>query len=289
MEVQSPMSQPANISRQDICKAKTFATEFVAESLHKITPGELASTLSAKYDLNGKQARAIINAMVSEGELVYAYEHGCSFVVTSMYRPVRISRRIVLLPPDVRYHPAVNEVTVRIRSGAAFGSGEHPTTRLALRAIEYAVLNSNVNWNRQQAAILDIGTGSGILAIAAVKFGVSHGIGLDIDACARAEAGENIKLNRLEKKIRILDQPLESLALHNRFLLITANLRTPTLIKIRASLATLVKSRGKIVLSGIKAEELSKIISVYETSGFKPCWQEIQKGWAGIVFDRVDQ
>jgi len=274
---------------QDMQKVKTFASAYVAESLHKITPGQLAITLSRKYALNGKQARAVINALVCEGELTYAYEHGCSFVATSFYRPVHISRRIVLLPPNLRYRPAIHEIIVRIRSGPAFGSGEHATTRLALKGIEYAMLDNNPSWSRNEITVADIGTGTGILAIAAVKLGAKRGIGIDRDACARAEAIENVKLNSLEKRIRVLNQLLESVDPQNRFFLITANLRTPTLMQLCARVASLAHSRGKVVLSGIKAGELADIISVYGTSGFKPCWQEIQKGWAAIVFDKVGQ
>jgi len=270
-------------------KAKTFASAFVAESLHKITPKQLASTLSRKYDLNSKQARAIINALVCEGELIYVNEYGCSFVAASFYRPVNVSRRIVLLPPNLRYRPTIHEIVVRIRSGAAFGTGEHPTTRLALRGIEYAMLDNKPNWSRNETTVADIGTGTGILAIVAVKLGAKRGIGIDRDACARAEAIENVKLNGLEKKIRISNQPLESVDQQNRFFLITANLRTPTLMQMCAHVANRVHSRGRVVLSGIKAGELADIISVYGASGFTPCWQEIQKGWAGIVLNRIGQ
>ena len=152
---------PKNSCSPDSVKVKIFVTAFVAESLHKITSRELASTLSAKFDLSGKQARDLIHAMVCEGELVYVYEHGCSIVTTSLYRPVRLSPRMVLLPPDVRYRPAVHEVIFRIQSGAAFGSGGHPTTRLALRGIEYALLHDHTNRNRPEGAVVDIGTGSG--------------------------------------------------------------------------------------------------------------------------------
>ena len=270
-------------------EAKAFASAYVAESLHKITPGQLANTLSRKHALSVKQARAVINALVCQGELIYVYESGCSFVATSFRRPVNVSRRIVLLPPNLSYRPKNHEITVRIRAGAAFGTGEHPTTRLALRGIEYALLDNDPNRRRNETTVADIGTGTGILAIAAVKLGVKRGIGIDRDPCARSEAIENIKLNDLEEKIRISHRPLESLNPQNRFYLITANLRTPTLMQMCAHMATLADGRGNIVFSGIKAQELADIISVYGASGFVPCWQEIQKGWVGIVFRRVGQ
>jgi len=275
--------------QQDMQKAKTFASAYVAESLHKISPRQLVITLSRKYALNSKKARAIINALVCEGELIYVNEYGCSFVATSFYRPVNVSRRIVLLPPNLRYRPTIHEIIVRIRSGAAFGTGEHPTTRLAIRGIEHAMLDNNPIWSRNETTVADIGTGTGILAIVAVKLGAKRGIGIDRDACARAEAIENVKLNGLEKKIRISNQPLESEDSQNRFFLITANLRTPTLMRMCAHVATLANSAGKVILSGIKAGELADIISVYGARGFIPCWQEIQKGWAGIVFRRIGQ
>ena len=129
--------------------------------------------------------------------------------------------------------------------------------------------------------MLDIGTGSGILVLAAVKLGMHNGVGIDIDPCARTEARENILINDLTHRIRISDQYLETI--DDTFLLVTANLRLPTLKNISPILRKIVSPNGFIVFSGVRSHESNDLIDKYATKGFEKLWLQNENDWAGIV------
>jgi len=206
---------------------KNDILHMVLDSPELTTPVELEKEISGKYFLNKKQAKSIIRDLNATGELVYTYKYGCTFLKKSFDRSVRISKHVVLKPPGKHYTPLHDDVVIQIGHGASFGTGEHPTTRLSVRGIEYVLCNDEYLKDKRETSFLDIGTGSGILVITAGMFGIKMGMGIDTDPCSRAEAKENVKLNGLKDKIDISDQPVENI--HNRFSIITANLRYPTI------------------------------------------------------------
>ena len=232
-----------------------------------------------------QSVRAAIHDLVAEGELAYTHEHGRTFLEPSFDRAVRVGRRILLAPPDRAVSSETNDLLIRVRPGVSFGAGRHPTTRLALRAIEAAVNSFKKSEEITAGRVLDIGTGSGVLAIAAVKLGFSGGIGLDIDPCALAEARENVRLNGLEGRIDVSDRAVESIA--QRFTLVAANLRLPTLVKLAARIALLVEAHGALVVSGIRTEESSEIEAVYGKRGFRCVGSAEEYDWAGIVMRKM--
>jgi len=132
-----------------------------------------------------------------------------------------------------------------------------------------------------ESRVLDIGTGSGVLLIAALKMGCTGGIGLDIDPCARAEATENTALNEVSKQMEISDCSLESL--EGPFFLITANLRLPTLIAYFNTMAHLTESGGFVIISGIKANEINSIKDMAGKFGMAVYWEGIERGWGGLA------
>ena len=172
----------------------------IESSAAKITPPVLEKLILDRYGLNKKQIKTVIRDLIFSRELTYTYEFGCTFLERSLKKPVRISRHVVLIPPDHSYRSKPNDVMVQITPGASFGAGNHPTTRLAIKAIEYVLLGDPAIEKKQEGTVLDIGTGSGILILAAVLGGMEGGLGIDIDACARVEAATNVKNNGLEDK-----------------------------------------------------------------------------------------
>ena len=132
---------------------------------------------------------------------------------------------------------------------------------------------------------LDIGTGSGILAIAAAKLGVKRVVGVDVDPCARAEARQNVQLNNLERRIEIHAQQVETM--DQKFGLITANLRYPTLKRLSPRIAQLSESGGAFIVSGLKTDEESDLVEVYSQSRLKCVWKTYEKDWVGLVFERL--
>ena len=199
---------------------------------------------------------------------------------------MRIARRVLVKPPANCYREQPGDIVVALAAGSAFGSGEHPTTRLATQAIEYILKGHDAVGRRGKgtSAVLDVGTGSGVLVIAAVKLGIEQGLGIDTDPCARSEARENVRLNRLQDRISISDQAAASLS--GPFCLITANLRYPSLCQLAEHLTQLAAIDGCLALSGFRPDEMQRVKSVYDEFGFESQWQRVEKDWGGMAFRR---
>ena len=257
--------------------------DIVAASSSRLTPPTLEKALSESTHLQKKEIRNLIKDLVDRGDLTYTYEFGTTFLERSFNRPIRISNSVVIKPPEHHYIPESGEVVLKIKPGASFGDGRHPTTRLAVRGIEYLLrqFESELNFTKQQHSVLDIGTGSGILVLAAVRLGIHRGLGIDIDPCARAEARENVALNDLSTRIKISDQYLETI--NDSFFMVTANLRLPTLKKISPVLRKIISANGYMVISGVRSHEAFDLIDKYATKGFEEIWMENEHDWAGIV------
>ncbi len=256
----------------------------VNASNKKLTPGALETALSERFSMDRQDFKTVIRGLVSDRELIYTYHFGCSFLEKSFNKPTRISHRVVLKPHGMFYQSGSQDVVIDMQQGAAFGSGDHPTTRLAVRGIENAVFETHCLKKEKNTRALDIGTGSGVLAIAAVSLGIKTAKGIDIDPCARAEAGKNIQLNHLEHRIAIHDHDIQDI--HEKFTLITANLRYPTLKRLCSHMAQITEKDGAVVVSGIKTDEVSNLLNEFTQNRFKCVWKSFEKDWAGMVFVR---
>jgi ribosomal protein L11 methyltransferase len=153
---------------------------------------------------------------------------------------------------------------------------------LAIQGIEAALSEYHGILKADNSRSLDIGTGSGVLAIAAVLIGIKRAVGIDIDPCARAEAEKNIKLNSLEHRINILDTRVEDIK--ETYSLITANLRYPTLKRLSPHIAGLTQKKGAVVVSGIKSDEVEDLMNDFSKFYFTCTWKMFEKEWAGMVF-----
>jgi ribosomal protein L11 methyltransferase len=258
--------------------------EWVSASSSKITPVSLKKALAEKYGLETNQIKTLIKDLVAKGELTYTYEHGCTFVQKSFNKPVRISRSVVLKPPGYKYRPEPHDVVVLVKPGASFGDGRHPTTRLAIKGIEFALKELKPFVLNRESTVLDIGTGSGVLVLTAVQFSLQKGLGIDIDSCARAEARQNVKLNDLQAKITISDKAIEDI--DATFSMVLANLRVPTLRKLCARIDAVINPHGIVVLSGVRCHELAGLMAVYTAAHFECVWTAEESDWAGIVIKK---
>lgn len=198
----------------------------IAGQADKITPRDLEKKMGQEISVGRREFQAALKMLIAEGELAYTYLYGCTFIEKSFSRPIRVGSRVILTQPE--RHPVLDgsDIAVMLRPGASFGCGQHPTTRLAIQGIEYALKTLRVCDGIPDATLLDIGTGSGVLAICALKLGMHRAIGTDMDPCAIADAGENAQINGLAQRFTVLDVPVEEIT--GRFHLIAANLRYPT-------------------------------------------------------------
>jgi ribosomal protein L11 methyltransferase len=266
----------------DIQNIRQKVFETVSASNKKLTYGQVEKRLSQKFAVPKKTLKTAISELVADRQLIYTYNLGCSFLEKSFNKPTRISKRVVLKPPGMSYTPESDDVVIDIAQGASFGSGEHPTTRLAVRGIEAALSEINRFSKTNHTQALDIGTGSGILAIAAVGLGIKRALAIDIDPCSRSEAKKNIRLNNMDHRIQILDRDIEQI--NENFSLITANLRYPTLVRLCPYISRITEQPGKVVISGIKTHEVTDILNSYTRKGFSCAWKAVEKDWVGMVF-----
>ena len=248
------------------------------------TPADILKTLSHPPVFPKTAVQAAIRELVAAGALAYTADHGRTFLEPSFDRPVRVSERIVLTPPDRDVPPGPGDVVVRLRPGASFGVGRHPTTRLSLRGIDFALSRDGAVCRRAGSRVLDIGTGSGVLAIAAVKLGVENGIGLDIDPCAVTEASHNVRLNGLAGRIAISDRGLERV--EGVFNLVVANLRLPTIERLAAAIAALTMPGGVLVVSGVQHAEEAAVFAAYGRQRFECAWSVAEDRWVGLVLNK---
>lgn len=249
------------------------------------TPADILKRFVRSSRVPREMVQAAIRKLVAAGELAYTFEHGGTFLEPSFDRPVRVAERIVLSPPGREFQPEADDVVIRITAGASFGAGRHPSTRLALRGIEVALPREGTLLARPGSRMLDIGTGTGVLAIAAVRLGIESGLGIDIDPCALSEAKENIKLNGLEERIGISRQAVEDL--QQTFTLIAANLRSPTLRRLSVKIRSLLDSPGALVIAGIRVEEREDVLSVFRDAGFQCEWTAEEAGWAAAILIEI--
>lgn len=253
----------------------------VAESDIRLTPKALEKKLRQRFSVPKRAFTTAVNHLIADGRLTYTYRFGCSFLERSYNRPVRISDKITLTPPEIPVQPVPGEIVVKLQQGASFGIGDHPTTRLAARGIEHVLSTGRFFHEEADFQALDIGTGSGILAIIAVLFGAKKAVGLDIDPCAISEAKQNVALNQLEDQIEIYDRTPAQI--DAAFSMVTANLRYPTLKRLSSLIAEKTQQDGAVVISGIKSDEVPHTLDAYGRRGFCRAWDETEKGWAGLV------
>lgn len=258
--------------------------EVITTTPAKVTPRVLIKAISQEYGFDPSRINSMLKELVATGDLVYTYEHGCSFMEMSFNKPMRISENVVLKPPEHFFQPQSGDVVVKIKPGASFGAGRHPTTRLAIRGLDYAIGLPVIASHEQIESVLDIGTGTGVLVITAVLLGIAQGLGVDIDGCALAEARANVDVNQLKDRIEISNQPIEEI--DQPFSLVVANLRFPTLKNLIPILNKVCIPDGMIVISGIHPHECADLIDCYDSAGFENIWIEDELDWAGLVFKK---
>jgi len=269
----------------DIQRIENAILETVAASAARLTPQHLEKTISAIYGLDKTRAKTVLKDLVARGELEYTYEFGSTYLVVSFNKPVRISAHVVVKPPGHRFQPLPDDVVIRIQPGAAFGGGRHPTTRLSVRAIEYVLKTVRPNWLSADCSVLDIGTGSGILAIAAVCLGVKKGLGIDVDPCAIAEASINLDLNHLQDRLVVSDRNIE--VIDSSYSLVIANLRYPSLVRYSTRIAKLTAPNGRVVLSGFRTHEMQDLWRLYTGRHFEQVWSADELDWAAIALKKI--
>jgi ribosomal protein L11 methyltransferase len=173
--------------------------------------------------------------------------------------PLRIGRRLVVLTAADADEPRPQLV---IPAAGAFGTGEHATTAMSLRLLERQARSFVPGWR-----LLDVGTGTGILALAARRFGAGEVLGLDVDARAVAHARSNARLNQITRA-KFITADLLSWRPTQRFDLITANLFSALLIAALPTFRRALRRGGALILSGILRDQGPEVLAVLHRAGY---------------------
>ncbi len=175
----------------------------------------------------------------------------------SNFKPTRIGRRLVMKPSWEDYSPKDGDIVLELDPGMAFGTGTHGTTRLCLEAIEELVCAGGA-FSRGNDRVLDVGCGSGVLAIAAVLFGAREVTAIDIDPVAVEVTLENAAVNGVSDRLSASTTPLVEIV--GEHAIVLANILAEELVKMSGELASRVAPAGYLVLSGILAEREQFVI-----------------------------
>ena len=200
------------------------------------------------------------------------------------YKPILIGQRLLILPAWLE-SPDPQRIPIKIDPGMAFGTGTHPTTQLCLELMEVSTDS------RPLSNVIDVGCGSGILSIAALKLGATRVLGVDIDIESVKNSRENADTNQVGDEL-ILGQGSVMEVLGGKFPfksapLVVANILAPIIIRLfDAGLADLVEAGGEIILSGILAHQAGNVIQAAQAKGLKENDQRQIADWVAISLKR---
>lgn len=198
------------------------------------------------------------------------------------FKPSRISRRFVVKPAWESYKAKNKEIIIIINPGMAFGTGLHPTTRMIIKAME-AVIGKGLK--PEESSFLDVGTGTGILAIAAKKLGYADVSAIDIDTDALKVAKENIENNSLSGKINL--SSIDIAGIKESFSVVAANITAKEIIGIWDSLYSKVKKDGFLLISGILERQEREFLNHALCSSLLLEKRLKQKEWTAFIFKKI--
>jgi ribosomal protein L11 methyltransferase len=188
--------------------------------------------------------------------------------------PIRVGRRLLIRPSWVKEFPERGLVTIVIDPQMAFGTGEHPTTQFCLRALEDLVVDGQT--------VLDVGTGSGILSIAAAKMGAGRVLGLDTDPEAIATARRNACINGVSRRVEFSLRGAEEIPAGSRHLVV-ANIDGHTLLPLLGDLKGALLKKGHLVLAGFTLAEESSLRQRLAALGLKLKRIERRQEWVSVI------
>lgn len=190
--------------------------------------------------------------------------------------PEKVSEKFVVKPTWREYTPEADELIIELDPGRAFGTGSHPTTSLCLKLMEENISEGD--------SVIDVGTGSGILMIAADRLGASEIYGTDIDELAVESAKENLELNKIsEEKAKVYKGDLISVVENKKFDVVVANILADILLILLHDISKVVKPNGKIIFSGIIEDKCELLKREVESLGFTVEEIKADKEWRAML------
>ncbi|ALS74231.1 ribosomal protein L11 methyltransferase [Planococcus rifietoensis] len=246
-----------------ILKAYLPVNSFLGEAVEGI---KLAINNLAEFNINvGRNVVTI--SEVNEEDWATSWK--------KYYHPVKISKRFTIVPTWETYHPvSSDELIIELDPGMAFGTGTHPTTVMSLQALEKHVEPGNT--------VIDVGTGSGVLAIGAALLEAASVRALDLDEIAVKAAGLNVKLNKVQNRVNVFHGNLLE-AIDDPADVVVANILAEIIMSFTDDAYQAVKPGGIYITSGIIAQKKNDVKQALEASGFVIEDIMMMEDWVTII------
>ncbi|MGX9135328.1 50S ribosomal protein L11 methyltransferase [Rummeliibacillus sp. JY-2-4R] len=246
-----------------IIKAYLPVTSFLAETVEEI---KLAITNLINFDIN-IGANEVTISEVNEEEWSTAWK--------KYYHPVKISNRFTIVPTWEIYEPVESdELIIELDPGMAFGTGTHPTTVMSLQALEKCIT--------KDSNVIDVGTGSGVLAIGSAMLGAKHIHALDLDEVAVESAKINVKLNKVQDQIDVVKGNLLD-TVKEPADIVVANILAEIIMTFTMDAYTIVKPGGYFITSGIIETKKDDVKNSLENAGFQIEEVMMMEDWVTII------
>jgi len=194
----------------------------------------------------------------------------------SLLKTVRAGKNVVISPPWEKFESNENEVSIIINPSMAFGTGHHETTKVCISYIEEMTEKKKIK------SLLDVGCGSAILSIAAVKLGVREVIALDTDPIAIKEANQNMARNGVSDQIMTYCGTIQ--CINYTFDTIVANISVEAILMMKSDLKSRLNKDGRMILSGIPVMRMEELENGITNEDFKILDRQIDGEWVGMLF-----
>ncbi|WJY28510.1 50S ribosomal protein L11 methyltransferase [Sporosarcina trichiuri] len=239
-----------------------------ANSFLKETVQEISESIDKLKEFNldtGK--KAITTTEVDEEDWATAWK--------KYYHPVKISGRFTIVPTWESYEPVESdELIIELDPGMAFGTGTHPTTVMCLQALEKYV--------KPEDYVIDVGTGSGVLAIGAALLDAKEILALDLDEVAVAAAKENISLNNCDEKIEVMQGDLLE-SVNEQADVIVANILAEVIVTFSSDAHELLAPGGLFIVSGIISAKKDLVKEDLIGKGFELVESVVMEDWVALI------
>lgn len=246
-----------------IIKAYLPVTSFLGETVEEI---KLAITNLVNFDIN-IGANEVSISEVNEEEWATAWK--------KYYHPVKISNRFTIVPTWEIYKPVdSDELIIELDPGMAFGTGTHPTTVMSLQALE--------KYMTEDSTVIDVGTGSGVLAIGAAMLGAQHVHALDLDEVAVRSAKLNVKLNKVQDHVEVVQGNLLD-TVKEPAEIVVANILAEIIMTFIDDAHRLVRPNGYFIASGIIETKKEEVKTALEKAGFVIEEVMMMEDWVTII------
>ena len=192
----------------------------------------------------------------------------------TQYPPISMTEHLTIIPDWAEYSPHDDERVIRIEPGISFGTGDHPTTRLAIQAMSQHLT--------PKSTVFDVGTGSGIIALSAGALEAQSVTAFDLDETATANARNHVAMNQLESVVTVqTNNLLEGVA--ETASLIVANIITPILLRLLDDAYRCLEPKGVFIMSGIQEGEEQTLIDAASAAGFINLSTTTENNWVCIT------